>query len=183
MAMPPEININLLPHDSKKHRALLVATAIAFISAILLLIMVIIYFNQAEQISRARTLNRQLNQEITKYQPAQAAFAHDLALEKQLSAQEKMVQNLNDPGLPASRMLEQISRTLPARVEAISISLSGNDIVVKGYAPDFTSVARVTAAMRTSSNFDDAKIINSSVEEDSGEITFEIDVTWKGAKL
>lgn len=182
MPMPPDIHINLLEHDTSRQQARAEVIIIVLLTAVIALVMLAVHFNQVQKVEREKKINRQLQQEMLKYRPAQAAMLLNQNIEQELAAKNKTIATLKSLGIPATSILADIDSSMPDKVTAINIIISDAKITLKGYAPDFYSVAALVVSLQSRERFHEVKVLNAQLEEDSGEVVYTIEMAWRGSK-
>lgn len=183
MPMPPVIHINLLEHDTGKQQSIVEMFIITLLTAIVAITMLIFYFSQVERVSLERKENHQLTQELCKYRPSQEAMIMDQNLEQQLGIKNRLVNDLRLQGIPATKILDDIENSMPGQVALITINITEANAVIKGYAPDFTSISGLAASLRSNPHFHDVNVLDAHREEESGEVLFSLEMEWRKGRI
>lgn len=179
MPMPPVIHINLVEHDTRREQAVAEMLVITLLTAIVVIAMLIFYFNQVERVSLGKRQYHQLQQELLRYGPSQAAINLSRDMKKQLDEKSRQVDTLKLQGMPLTIILDDIEQAMPEGGRLINLAAADNKITLKGYTSNFSSAARLVVSLQQSPRFQDVAVLNLQREEESGKVMFSLEMVWK----
>lgn len=173
------ININLLKKDTGRH--IITGEIIVFfiITVVLTAGMLGLYIIKINQLDHQQLLNLKLKNEVADYVPLQQNSLLTGELEKQLKAKQRIARDSKMRGVPAAQILSAVEKAMPLEVMATGIEINAEKVLMNGYSRQYYGIAQLIAGLRNNSMFTGVALVFSRYQEDSGQILFTVELTWR----
>lgn len=176
------ININLLepsPRSSHRFNYYVLGFLILAITGVLT---GYFYILQNRELANQQALNTELKTEVQKYEKEMAIFKPIEELSKEIASKNQKVNSLEKTQESYAKVMMEIDKALPSKVIVAGVEIKGQKIVLTGFSPDHSQVARLLDGLKRSTIFKNVTVLGSKINEKTNEAEFTIDMDWEAEK-
>ncbi|MDI6601921.1 MAG: PilN domain-containing protein [Thermoanaerobacteraceae bacterium] len=172
-------DINLIPADyirkKRRSREIVVWGTFIIIGIILLGVLLSLPYYMIYSLS---SLDKSLESQIKSLDPVQKDIDTLTQMENEIKVHNDVVKLLSKERVPASGLIEDIAGCVPTNLSIRSLTLNGKNVSLEGQARDNSSIVIFALNLRSIEIVKDVSIKSSAADE-SGLLTFQMDVTLK----
>lgn len=183
MSKPRQIQINLLERDNSKAVKTIVTLLVVISLIIMGGFMTYIYWDVSQEISRQEEVNANmkagLQVELKEKNTSAALLQSQKKIEKQITVKRNIVKEAEDSRVLHSDVLSELDPQLLPGILINNINVSDDTVLLKGFALDNRDVLALLEWLESNLCFKDIKKLSSTMNEQSGEISFDISIGWE----
>ncbi len=171
-----EIRINLIEKDYKvlgRRKNMMICL---FIALLMLSGMLYSYTLTRARVTALQAENGRLKNEYSKAETLIQKVEDNKTANDILEDKRNSVLQVQKRQISTLEILDEIEKTMPPGIRLIEIEISLEKVTLKGFAPAHTPEALLLSGLRNSNMFADVVIIASHVNDNSGEVLFEVEV-------
>lgn len=179
MAAPEQIMINLLKVDHGRGRRQKKGIISVIVIVALLGSLGGAYYSAFMGYLQEQAINKELKVKKAQFHKLQAALQDSETFNKNLAVKHSMVAEVEDRSISYVTILEEIAAALPDRVLVTKMEIVPDHIRISGNTPDQLDLATFLSGLRESYIFKEVQLFSSEKGNDSGEVSYVIEVDWK----
>ncbi|PKM78586.1 MAG: hypothetical protein CVU90_00895 [Firmicutes bacterium HGW-Firmicutes-15] len=176
-----QININLLKREDVYNSRLLYWGLGFVIMAIIGVMTGVGYMSLSKDLKYQQAVNADLKSEYQKYDNEMVALTPILEMKKEIDRKSQEVINIQKEQVSFSDVISEIDKVLPPEVIMLGVDIKAQKVVVTGFSPDHSQVARLLKGLKGSFRFNNVTIL-SKMDEKTDEAKFTIELTLEAEK-
>jgi Tfp pilus assembly protein PilN len=177
-----QIKINLLETETgNQYRVIYWGLAI-LVFAIMGILAGYFYESQSRELARLQDINTKLKANVTQYNSEMSTLKPILELEKDIADKSKKVEATEKMQVSYAKIITEIDKVIPPQVIIVEVNIKAQKVVVTGFGPDHSRVAKLLEGLKGSSRFKNVTVLASQMDETSNEAKFTIEMDWEAEK-
>ncbi|MDD3364779.1 MAG: PilN domain-containing protein [Syntrophomonas sp.] len=173
-----QININLLEQAAVNKLRLLYWGFGFMIMAIIVSVAGYSYMSLNEELNNQKIVNADFKLEVKKYNAEILGLKPIQELEKEMARKSQEVDEIEKEQVSFSNLITEIDKVIPPKVVIVGVEIKAQKVVVTGFSPDHSQVARLLEGLKGSSRFKNMTVLSSKMDEkiDEAKFTMELDL-------
>lgn len=140
------------------------------------------FYNQALNSFRYQeAIYNELHSNKNEYVKMQQAIEKQEAVERAYNTKVRHVTEKTKESYRLSTAFSIIEHAVTPNTQIINLKINSNKVILTGLADDYTEVAQVLAALRSSTLLTNTGLISNQNVMESGKVLFEIETVWEAA--
>ena len=181
MESPLELKINLLEPKPRVRIPIILGLGF-FLFALMVIMTVWFYTWQSRELSSQQTEKERLKTEIESYEQMFLVLKPIQEIEAAISIKNKEAATLAEIKMSYADIINEIDKVIPPEVTMVEIDIKPPRVVLTGFSPGHSVVARLLAGIKTSPRFTGVVLLTSEMKENSNEAQFTMEMEWEAEK-
>lgn len=176
------IYINLLVREQQMGRRFPTSAIVYLLLVVLAIGLWCLHGYQQQDLRTLRSSNSKLKNELGQYQDERLELQSFQKLRSQIQDKQNRVDQVRRAQIRCVEVYEEIEHVLPDGLVLIGIEINKEKVLINGYAADYQELAAFTSGLRKSRLLQNVVLISSKIDEDSGEVSFKVEMEWEAGK-
>jgi Tfp pilus assembly protein PilN len=182
MQKPVQININLLETKPRFQSPIFYGVLGIIVFTMLAGFAGFFYMWQSRELDKQQAVNNQLKAEVKKHEKEMAIFRPIQEMNKDMAIRSQQVEELEKMRISHADIMREIDKVVPPKVIMVGIEIKAQKVVITGFSPDHSQVARLLDGLKSISRFKNVTVLASQMGEKNNEADFTIEMDWEGEK-
>lgn len=176
-----QININLLEREDVNNLRLLYWGLMFMMMAIFGGLTGFSYMSLSKEFNYQQAVNADLKSEFKKYDNEMLVLKPILEMKKEIARKSQEVIEIEKEQLSYRDVIAEIDKVVPPKVLIVGVDIKALKVVMTGFSPDHSQVARLLEGLKGSFMFKNVTVLASKMDEKINEakFTMEIEVETK----
>jgi Tfp pilus assembly protein PilN len=182
MKTPTEININLLePQPWVQPRMFYWGLLISAL-AVMVIIVGYLFILQNRQLTDQQAINTKLKAETKNHEKDMNIFKPIEEMSKEMASRGQKVEALEKMRVSYLEVITEIDKVVPANIMMAGIDIKAQTVIMNGFSPDHSQVARLLEGLKASPRFKNVAVLSSQIDEKTNEAKFTVEMDWEAEK-
>jgi len=182
MESPLRININLLEPQPRVHSRVINYGLGFLVLAVIGGLSGYFYMLQSHELTNQQALNTKLKAELKQYEKEMTVFKPLQEMGSEMNTKSQKVQELEKMQVSYADAMMEIDKIIPARVIMVGVEIKGGKVIMTGFSPEHSQVARLLDGLKGSSRFKNVTVLASQMNEKTNEVEFTLEMDWEAEK-
>jgi Tfp pilus assembly protein PilN len=183
MDRPGQININLLEHADRIKPSIYYWALVMLLAAALLSCSGYFYLGYQADLARLQAEKAEITQQLSSLAAASSELASIQTSEQAIQVKRKTVEKLHGLNISHTEFINEIDRAVPPLITMVEVEITGSKVVLTGYSPDHTQVARLMEGLKNIPRAENVTVFVSELNEKTNEVKYKIEMNWGTEQL
>ncbi|MEN6326260.1 MAG: PilN domain-containing protein [Syntrophomonas sp.] len=176
------IYINLLVREQQPGRRFPTSAVIPLLLVALTIGIWCWHGYQQKELRALRALNSELKAELGQYKGERPELQSLQNLRSQIEDKQERVDQVRQAQIRCTEVYAEIEHVLPNGLVLTGIEINEEKVLISGYALDYQEMAAFISGLRKSRLLQNVILISSNIDEDGGEVYFQVEMGWEAGK-
>lgn len=179
MDRPQQININLLERRERIQAHIVYLGLGMLLTAAILVWSGNYYVGHSRVIIQLQAENADLNNQLASNSQENVLLAFNQDNETKRIVKKQTVKSLELRRVSYTELINEIDRVIPPSITMVGFDAKGNRVILTGFSPDHTQVARLMEGLKNIACLHNFNIFDSELNEQTNEVKYTIELDWE----